>query len=125
MQSHDAFTRCGPRPRPRTRTRRRNLVQHTCPLTLAGLRGRWVLLDFWTSCCGNCLHIIDELRPFEAKYHDVLTVIGVHSPKFSHEKADETVEAAVERNEIAHPVLNDPDIGCGASTQSRHGRLSC
>ncbi len=82
----------------------------TGPLTLADLRGRWVLLDFWTSCCGNCLHVIDELRPLEAKYHDVLTVIGVHSPKFSHEKADATVEAAVERNEIAHPVLNDPDL---------------
>ncbi len=82
----------------------------TGPLTLAGLRGRWVLLDFWTSCCGNCLHIIDELRPLEAKYHDALTVIGVHSPKFSHEKADETVEAAVERNEITHPVLSDPDL---------------
>ena len=50
------------------------------PLTLRDLRGRWVLLDFWTSCCGNCLHVIDELRPLEQNYHDVLTVIGVHSP---------------------------------------------
>ena len=82
----------------------------TGPLTLAGLRGRWVLLDFWTSCCGNCLHIIDELRPLEAKYHDTLTVIGVHSPKFAHERADETVRAAVERNELGHPVLNDPEM---------------
>jgi thiol-disulfide isomerase/thioredoxin len=80
------------------------------PLTLAALRGRWVLLDFWTSCCGNCLHIIDELRPLETKYHDVLTVIGVHSPKFAHERADDTVRAAVERNEIVHPVLNDPEM---------------
>lgn len=80
------------------------------PLTLAGLRGRWVLLDFWTSCCGNCLHIIDELRPLEAEHADVLTVIGVHSPKFAHERADDTVRAAVERNEIAHPVLNDPEM---------------
>src|ERR1700759_1058351 len=82
----------------------------TGPLTLADLRGRWVLLDFWTSCCGNCLHIIDELRPLEAKDHDTLTVIGVHSPKFAHERADDTVRAAVERNEVAHPVVNDPEM---------------
>ena len=42
-------------------------------LTLAGLRGRIVLLDFWTSACANCLHVIDELRPLEARYADVLT----------------------------------------------------
>jgi thiol-disulfide isomerase/thioredoxin len=80
------------------------------PLTLRELRGRWVLLDFWTSCCGNCLHVIDELRPLEQKYHDVLTVIGVHSPKFAHEREDDTVRAAVERYELPHPVLNDPQL---------------
>jgi thiol-disulfide isomerase/thioredoxin len=80
------------------------------PLTLEGLRGRWTVLDFWTSCCGNCLHVIDELRPLEHKYHDVLTVVGVHSPKFAHEREDATVRAAVERLEIEHPVLNDPQL---------------
>ena len=55
------------------------------PLTLRGLRGRFVLLDFWASCCGNCLHVLDELRPFEARYADVSTVVGIHSPKFPHE----------------------------------------
>jgi thiol-disulfide isomerase/thioredoxin len=82
----------------------------TAPLTLKDLRGRWVLLDFWTGCCGNCLHIVDELRPLEQRYPDALVVIGVHSPKFPHERADATVRAAVERNEIAHPVLNDPHL---------------
>jgi thiol-disulfide isomerase/thioredoxin len=80
------------------------------PLTLKGLRGRWIVLDFWTSCCGNCLHVIDELRPLEQKYHDVLTVVGVHSPKFEHEREDATVRAAVERLEVDHPVLNDPQL---------------
>ncbi|HEY2296319.1 MAG TPA: thioredoxin-like domain-containing protein [Jatrophihabitans sp.] len=80
-------------------------------MSLSELRGRWVLLDFWTGCCGNCLHIIDELGPLEAKYHDVLTVIGVHSPKFAHERADDTVRAAVERNALTHPVVNDPTLG--------------
>ena len=80
------------------------------PLTLPQLRGRFVLLDFWTFACGNCLHVLDELRPLERKYHDVLTVIGVHSPKFAHEREDSAVRAAVERYEVQHPVLNDPQM---------------
>jgi thiol-disulfide isomerase/thioredoxin len=80
------------------------------PLTLAALRGRFVLLDFWTSCCGNCLHVLDELRPIEARFHDVLTVVGVHSPKFAHERSDDAVAAAIDRYEVAHPVLSDPDL---------------
>lgn len=101
--------------RPLARVRAPELVPGTwfntaAPLALRELRGKWVLLDFWTSCCGNCLHIIDELRPLEQKYRDVLVVIGVHSPKFAHEREDATVRAAVERTEISHPVLNDPDL---------------
>src|SRR5947209_17795104 len=80
------------------------------PLTLAALRGRFVLLDFWCFCCGNCLHVLDELRPLEERFADVLTVIGVHSPKFAHEAVHESVVAAVERYGIAHPVLDDPDL---------------
>src|ERR687894_296944 len=55
-------------------------------LTLPDLRGKIVLLDFWTFCCINCLHVLDELRPLEERYGDVLVVIGVHSPKFEHER---------------------------------------
>jgi thiol-disulfide isomerase/thioredoxin len=80
------------------------------PLTLAGLRGRFILLDFWSFCCGNCLHVLDELRPLEAEHGDILTVIGVHSPKFPHEADPLAVAAAVERYEVDHPVLNDPDL---------------
>ena len=54
-------------------------------LTLAELRGRVVLLDFWTFCCVNCLHVLDELRPVEERFPEELVVIGVHSPKFEHE----------------------------------------
>jgi thiol-disulfide isomerase/thioredoxin len=79
-------------------------------LTLAGLRGRFVLLDFWTFACGNCLHVLDELRPFEAAHADVLTVVGVHSPKFPHEAEPAAVAAAVDRYEVHHPVLNDPAL---------------
>jgi thiol-disulfide isomerase/thioredoxin len=80
------------------------------PLTLAGLRGRFVLLDFWTFCCGNCLHVLDELRPLETEFADVLTVVGVHSPKFPHEADPSAVRAAIERYEVHHPVLNDPAL---------------
>ncbi|WP_412541064.1 NHL domain-containing thioredoxin family protein [Longispora sp. K20-0274] len=79
-------------------------------LTLADLRGKIVLLDFWTFCCVNCLHVLDELRPLEEKYSDVLVVIGVHSPKFEHEKDAAAVAAAVERYGVAHPVLDDPEL---------------
>jgi thiol-disulfide isomerase/thioredoxin len=54
-------------------------------LSLADLRGKIVLLDFWTFCCVNCLHVLDELRELEERYADVLVTIGVHSPKFAHE----------------------------------------
>lgn len=79
-------------------------------LTLADLRGKIVLLDFWTFCCINCLHVLDELRPLEDKYGDVLVVIGVHSPKFEHERDPDALAAAVERYGVAHPVLDDPDL---------------
>ncbi len=80
------------------------------PLSLQGLRGRFVLLDFWTFCCVNCLHVLAELRPLEERFADVLTVIGVHSPKFAHEAVHENVVAAVERYAVHHPVLDDPDL---------------
>ena len=80
------------------------------PLTLRGLRGRFVLLDFWTSCCVNCLHVLDELRPLEERFADVLVVVGVHSPKFAHEADHAALLDAVERYEVHHPVLDDPGL---------------
>ena len=79
-------------------------------LSLADLRGRVVVLDFWTFCCVNCLHVLDELRPLEEKYADSLVVIGVHSPKFEHEADPDALAAAVERYSVHHPVLDDPDL---------------
>ncbi|MFC7618308.1 NHL domain-containing thioredoxin family protein [Actinokineospora soli] len=77
---------------------------------LADLRGKVVLLDFWTFCCINCLHVLDELRPVEAEFHDVLVTVGVHSPKFAHEADPEALKAAVERYDVRHPVLDDPEL---------------
>jgi thiol-disulfide isomerase/thioredoxin len=79
-------------------------------LTLADLRGKIVLLDFWTFCCINCLHVLDELRPLEEKYGDALVVIGVHSPKFEHERDPAALQAAVERYGVHHPVVDDGDM---------------
>ncbi len=79
-------------------------------LKLSDLRGKIVLLDFWTFCCVNCLHVLDELRPLEERFGDVLVIIGVHSPKFEHEKDPAAVAAAVERYQVSHPVLDDPEL---------------
>ncbi|MGP3978156.1 NHL domain-containing thioredoxin family protein [Streptomyces sp. 8N114] len=79
-------------------------------LDLAGLRGRIVVLDFWTFCCINCLHVIDELREMEERHQDTVVVIGVHSPKFVHEAEHAAVVDAVERYGVAHPVLDDPEL---------------
>ncbi|MFF9130226.1 thioredoxin-like domain-containing protein [Streptomyces sp. NPDC014806] len=80
------------------------------PYRLADLRGRIVVLDFWTFCCINCLHVLDELRELEAKHRDTLVVIGVHSPKFVHEAEHQAVVDAVERYGVEHPVLDDPQL---------------
>ena len=79
-------------------------------LGIADFNGRFLLLDFWTLCCVNCHHVLAELRPVEEKFKDVLTVVGVHSPKFEYEKLPESVAAAIDRHEIHHPVLNDPNM---------------
>jgi thiol-disulfide isomerase/thioredoxin len=78
--------------------------------TLADLRGRIVLLDFWTFCCINCLHVLDELRELEEKHRDTVVIIGVHSPKFVHEAEHQAVVDAVERYGVEHPVLDDPEL---------------
>ena len=88
----------------------RGWLNTAAPLSLRDLRGRFVLLDFWTFCCINCLHVLDELRPIEEAYADELVVIGVHSPKFVHEADAAALAAAVERYGVHHPVLDDPDL---------------
>lgn len=79
-------------------------------LDLAALRGRVVLLDFWTPACVNCLRVIEELRGLERRWQDELVVIGVHSPKFSHERDHTAARAAVARYRVEHPVLDDPAL---------------
>jgi thiol-disulfide isomerase/thioredoxin len=79
------------------------------PLKLKDLKGKIVILDFWTLCCINCMHIMPDLAKLEEKYKDQLVVIGVHSPKFENEKNNETLRKAVLRYELKHPLVNDAD----------------
>src|SRR5262245_27688764 len=79
-------------------------------ITMKDLRGKVVLLDFWTFCCINCMHVLPDLAYLEKKYDKQLVVIGVHSAKFSNEKETENIRRAIGRYEIAHPVINDSDM---------------
>jgi thiol-disulfide isomerase/thioredoxin len=80
------------------------------PLSLAALKGKVVLLDFWTYGCINCMHIIPDLKRLEKKYPNELVVIGVHSAKFENEKDTENIRRIVLRYEIEHPIVNDADF---------------
>jgi thiol-disulfide isomerase/thioredoxin len=80
------------------------------PIELKDLRGKIVLIDFWTFCCINCMHILPDLRFLEHKYARELVVIGVHSAKFANERDSENIRRAIVRYDIEHPVLNDSDL---------------
>jgi thiol-disulfide isomerase/thioredoxin len=80
------------------------------PLSLAGLKGKVVLLDFWTYGCVNCIHIIPDLKRLEAKYPNELVVIGVHSAKFENEKETDNIRNIILRYGIEHPVANDSEF---------------
>jgi DNA-binding beta-propeller fold protein YncE len=80
------------------------------PIHLKDLRGKFVLLDFWTYCCINCIHTLPDLARLEKKYGNQLVVIGVHSAKFENEKDSEHIRKAILRYEISHPVVNDSQM---------------
>ncbi len=82
------------------------------PLRLAHeLKGHVVILDFWTYCCINCIHILPDLKYLEHKYADKpFVVVGVHSAKFTNEANRQTVRAAIHRYEIEHPVIIDDQM---------------
>jgi thiol-disulfide isomerase/thioredoxin len=79
------------------------------PLTLKDLKGKVVLLDFWTLCCINCIHVFPDLARLEEKFPNELVVIGVHSAKFENEKNSESIRKAILRYGLKHPVVNDAD----------------
>jgi thiol-disulfide isomerase/thioredoxin/DNA-binding beta-propeller fold protein YncE len=78
--------------------------------SIKDFKGKIVLLDFWTLGCINCQHIIPDLQRLEEEFADVLVVIGVHSGKFDAEKQNETIQQAIQKFGIEHPVINDADF---------------
>ncbi len=80
------------------------------PIYLKDLKGKVVLLDFWTYACINCMHVIPDLKRLEAKYPNELVVIGVHSAKFTNERNSENIRQAILRYGIEHPVVNDSEF---------------
>jgi thiol-disulfide isomerase/thioredoxin/sugar lactone lactonase YvrE len=80
------------------------------PLSLADVKGKLVILDFWTFCCINCMHILPTLRKIEEAFSKEVMVIGVHSPKFAAEKNIENLRQSIARYDIRHPVIHDPDF---------------
>jgi thiol-disulfide isomerase/thioredoxin len=80
------------------------------PIRLKDLRGKIVLLDFWTYCCINCHHVLPDLARLEEKYKDVLVVIGVHTPKFIAERDTENIRRKVREYRITHPVVSDAEM---------------
>ncbi|KAM4716158.1 NHL repeat-containing protein 2 isoform 2-T2 [Anableps anableps] len=82
----------------------------TEPLSLSNeLAGKVVLLDFFTYCCINCMHILPDLHQLEKRHsvEDGLVIVGVHSAKFPNEKVLDNIRSAVLRYDICHPVVND------------------
>jgi cytochrome c biogenesis protein CcdA/thiol-disulfide isomerase/thioredoxin len=81
------------------------------PLSLRQLRGRVVLIDFWTYTCINCLRTLPYLEAWDAKYRRAgLTIVGVHSPEFGFEKDAGNVASAIRREGIRYPVAQDNDL---------------
>ena len=76
-------------------------------VSIKDVKGKVVLIDFWTYCCINCLHVIPDLQKLEKKYPNELVVIGVHSAKFTNEQDSDNIRQAILRYGIEHPVVND------------------
>lgn len=80
------------------------------PIRMSDLKGKIVLLDFWTYCCINCHHVLPDLERLEKKYPKELVVIGVHSAKFEAEKDTNNIRRKVAEYRIKHPVINDAEM---------------
>jgi len=80
------------------------------PLNIADLRGKVVLVDFWTYGCVNCVNTLPHVTDLYAKYKDKgLVVVGVHTPEFPFERSAANVQAALKRHGITYPVAQDND----------------
>lgn len=94
---------------------------NTEPINLSDLKGKVVLVDFWTYSCINCIRTIPYLVDWNEKYADKgLVIVGIHAPEFEFEKNIENVKAAVERFGIKYPVIQDNDKGTWNAYQNQY-----
>ncbi len=84
-------------------------VNTEAPVSLSALRGKIVLLEFWSSGSINCMHMLADLRYLEHKYKDNLIVVSIHVAKFPHQNSIDSVKKSVRRLHLKHPVAHDPD----------------
>lgn len=91
------------------------------PLTLAGLKGKVVLIDFWTYSCINCIRTLPYIREYWDKYKDQpFVLLGVHTPEFVFEKSEKNVADAIKRYNLTHPVAQDNDFGTWTAFSNRY-----
>ena len=109
VRAQDEFTYAGDVPAPEF-TEGLQWLNVPEPLTMEGLRGKIVMLDFWTYGCINCIHIIPQLKALEEEFPNELVVIGVHSAKFEGEGVSDNIRQILQRYEVIHPVVNDADF---------------
>lgn len=85
---------------------------NSSPLTMAQLRGKVVLVEFWTYDCINCIHVLPHVKQLHERYKDKgLVVVGVHTPEYGHERILGNLEKAVKRFDITYPVAQDNAYG--------------
>ncbi len=91
------------------------------PLTRADLRGKVVLVDFWTYSCINCIRTFPHVTSWHRKYADQgLVIVGVHTPEFDFEKNEDNVRAALAKHGIAYPVAMDNDYKTWRAYSNRY-----
>jgi cytochrome c biogenesis protein CcdA/thiol-disulfide isomerase/thioredoxin len=91
------------------------------PLTMQGLKGKVVLIDFWTYSCINCVRTLPYITDWDRKYRDMgLVIVGVHSPEFEFEKKTANVEAAIAQHGIRYPVAQDNRLSTWLNFNNRY-----
>lgn len=91
------------------------------PLTLAALRGKVVLVDFWAYGCINCIRTLPYVTKWYEKYKDRgFVIVGMHTPEFASERSTPNVEAAIRRHGIAYPVAQDNDFATWKAYRNRY-----
>lgn len=94
---------------------------NSAPITLASLRGKVVLIDFWTFECWNCYRSFPWLNDLEVRFRDQgLAVVGVHTPEFAREKVLASIRAKVREFKISYPVMVDSDHAYWNAMQNRY-----